>query len=275
MAVIGLGLTPEDFRRVTRQPGVVALATVGQLVVLPLIGVALVRCLRLSPAVGKGVLLVVACPAGSMADLYNHLARARVALSVTLTAVSCLAAVLTMPAVLTAFRVLLGEGTTLVVPALPVVGQLLLTLIVPVCAGMAVRRRWPDAVERRRGGLFALSVGALAVLLGFVVAQEADHFADGLAEIAAAGALLTALALAAGWATGWAGGEGGDPITVAMVFAVRNVGVATAVAVTVLGRTEFAAFAAAYFLTQTPLLLAAALVHRRLGTAAPGPNGVE
>jgi hypothetical protein len=57
-----------------------------------------------------------------------------------------------------------------------------------------------------------------------------------------------------------------------MVFAVRNVGVATAVAVTVLGRLEFAAFAAAYFLTQTPLLVAAAILHR-LKSAAPGRKG--
>jgi BASS family bile acid:Na+ symporter len=275
MAVVGLGLTPDDFRRVARRPGVVAAATVGQLVVLPLIGLALVRCLRLSPAVGKGLLLVVACPAGPMANLYCHLARTRVALSVTLTAVSCLAAVLTMPAILTAFRALLGEGTTLAVPALPVIGQLVVTLIVPVGTGMAVRHRWPAAVERRRGGLFALSVGALAALLGFVIAQEAGHFVSRLGEIAVAGALLTALALAAGWATARAAGEGGEPLTVGLVFAVRNVGVATAVAVTVLGRTEFAAFGAAYFLSQVPLLVAAALLHRRFVGATPGLKGAD
>src|SRR5436305_8958797 len=86
MTAVGLGLTVDDFRRVARRPGVVAAATVGQLVFLPLIGLALVRCLGLSPPVGKGLLLVVACPAGPMANLYSHLARARVALSVTLTA---------------------------------------------------------------------------------------------------------------------------------------------------------------------------------------------
>jgi BASS family bile acid:Na+ symporter len=74
MAVVGLGLTVDDFRRVAHRPGVVAAAAVGQLVVLPLTGLALVRCLRLRPPVGKGVLLVVACPAGTMANLYNHLA---------------------------------------------------------------------------------------------------------------------------------------------------------------------------------------------------------
>jgi hypothetical protein len=47
-----------------------------------------------------------------------------------------------------------------------------------------------------------------------------------------------------------------------MVFVVRNVGIATAIAVTVLGRVEFAVFATAYFLAQVPLLLAAVVLFR-------------
>jgi hypothetical protein len=47
-----------------------------------------------------------------------------------------------------------------------------------------------------------------------------------------------------------------------MVFVVRNVGIATAIAVTLLGRVEFAVFATAYFLAQTPILVAAAVVFR-------------
>jgi BASS family bile acid:Na+ symporter len=273
MAVVGLGLTVEDFRRVARRPGVVAVATVGQVIVLPLIGVALVRCLRLSPPVGKGLLLVVACPAGSMASLYNHLAGARVALSVTLTAVSCLAAVLTMPALMVGFQALLGEATTFAVPVLPVIGQLLLTLILPTLAGMGVRRRWPAATERHRRGLFALSVGSIAALVGFVLAQEAGHVAGRLAEVAPAVVFLTGLSLASGWAVGRVGGDPRLRFTVGVVFAVRNVGVATAVAVTVLGRVEFAAFAAAYFLCQAPLLVVAAILHRRLTSATSGLRG--
>jgi len=47
-----------------------------------------------------------------------------------------------------------------------------------------------------------------------------------------------------------------------IVFAVRNVGIVTAVALTVLDRAEFAVFATAYLLTQVQILLAAALVSR-------------
>jgi hypothetical protein len=86
-----------------------------------------------------------------------------------------------------------------------------------------------------------------------------------------AAALLSVLAFGAGWATGWASGAGAtDRFTAGVVFAVRNVGIATAIAVTTLGRVEFAVFATAYFLAQVPVLLAAALVFRCVWVADPG-----
>jgi BASS family bile acid:Na+ symporter len=275
MGVVGLGLTMGDFRRVASKPGLVAAATVGQWVCLPLIALVLVRSLGLIPTVERGMLLVAAYPAGSMANLYGHLARANVALSVSLTAVSCMAAVLTMPALLMGFQVYLGETASLIVPIPAIISQFLLTLILPILTGMAIRRRWPAMTERHRRGLFALNLGALAALIGLVIAQEAGRFVGGLGETGLAVTLMTGLALAAGCVTGWVGGDRTDRFTVGLVFVVRNVGVATAAAVTVLGRIEFDVFAPAYFLSQATLLLVAALLHRRMRTATPGLNIAE
>ena len=223
MVAVGLGLTAGDFRRVLGMPGLVAAATLGQVVFLPLIALVLVRYLALSPSVEKGVLLVAACPAGSTANVYGHLARANVALSVSLTAVSSLAALVTMPALLIGFQSHLREGTSDYVPVPTIIGQLSLTLILPILTGMAVRRRWPATTERPGAVLFALGVGALAALIGLVIAQESAHFAADLGEIVPAVTLLSGLALAAGWATGWAGGDRTDRFTVGLVFVVRNV----------------------------------------------------
>ena len=55
-----------------------------------------------------------------------------------------------------------------------------------------------------------------------------------------------------------------------LVLRPQELGIATAVVVTVLGRIEFAVFASAYLLKPAPLLLTAAFLHRRLQTAAPG-----
>jgi BASS family bile acid:Na+ symporter len=277
MVLVGMELTSDDFRRVARQPVTILAATAGQFVLLPAIGWLLVHCLRLQPTIAQGVQLVAACPAGGMANVYTYLARANVALAVTMTAVSCLAAVLVTPLALVVLQD--GASTGFAVPYGVLARQLVLVLVVPVLGGMGVRRRWPDLAKRHGRSLLGLSVATLAALLGLIIVQEGEQFARALVDIAAASLLLTVLAFGVGWATGWASNAAAaDRFTVGMVFVVRNVGIATAVAVTALGQAEFAVFATAYFLAQVPLLVSAALVFRRLhagprgsltGTAAP------
>lgn len=270
MIVVGMELTVDDFRRVARQPRSIVAAIVGQFVLLPVVGWLLVRSLDLKPAISRGVLLVAACPSGTMANVYNYMGRGNVALSVTLTAVSCLVAVLTTPLSLAVLQS--QESMDFPVPFAVLAGQLLLLLVLPVLIGMGIRRRWPNITKRHGRTLLGFSIAALAALLGFIIVQEAEQFASALTDIAAAASLLTVLAFGAGWAANWASGAGTtDRFAVGMVFAVRNVGIATAIAVTVLGRVEFAVFATGYFLAQAPMLLAAVFAFRWMRVADRNP----
>jgi BASS family bile acid:Na+ symporter len=264
MVVVGLELTGDDFRRVGRRFPVVAVATAGQVVLWPLAAAALLAVLPLKPYVAAGIVLVAACPAGGMANFYTHLGRANLALAVALTAASSLAAVLTMPLLLAAFRSRLEELAARKVPIPQMIGQLFLLLILPILAGMLARRAWPVLTRHHGRTLLGLGLVALAALIGLVVVQEWERLVGDFAEISLAVALLTAIIMSTVWAVSWACAlPPGDRFSLAMVFAVRNVGVATAVAVTVLGRTEFAVFATAYFLVQTPILFAALGFFRR------------
>ena len=184
MVVVGMELTTDDFRRVARQPRNVMAAAAGQIVLLPVLGWVLVHFLNLQPAITRGVLLVAACPSGAMANVYTYLARANVALSVTLTAVSCLAAVLTTPLVLALLQTQDGESTGFPVPFGLLAGHLFLLLVLPVLAGMGIRRRWPDVTKRHRHTLLGFSIATLAALLGFVIVQKTEQFAGALTEIA-------------------------------------------------------------------------------------------
>ena len=72
---------------------------------------------------------------------------------------------------------------------------------------------------------------------------------------------------------------GKEILTGSIVFAVRNVSLALAIAVTLLNRVEYAVFAVVYFLTEVPLLLAFVWAARRWQDrkaaehARPRPNG--
>jgi Sodium Bile acid symporter family len=100
------------------------------------------------------------------------LARANVALSVTLTTVSCLAAVLTTPPALTALQAQDGQPTSFPVPFGVLAGQLFLLLVLPVLAGMCIRWRWPDITKRHGRRLLGSSIVALAALLRFVICRK-------------------------------------------------------------------------------------------------------
>jgi BASS family bile acid:Na+ symporter len=270
MVTVGLELTEEDLRRVTRQLRIVLLATAAQVLLWPLVAVALLATLPLKPYIEMGILLVAACPSGGMANFYTYLGRANLALSVTLTAVSCLTAVLTMPLMLALFRTQLDDPALLSAPIPLMMGQLLFLLILPILIGMFVSRARPSLSKRHGRALLRLGIVALAALIAFVVVQEWERLFQDFTEISLTVGVLTTLMLLGGWLVGWACALGArDRFALTMVLVVRNVSIATAVAVTVLGRVEFAVFATAYFLNQVPILLAALVLFRLTRSSNP------
>ena len=94
---LGLSLTPEDFRRVARQPRAVAVALGCQLA--PVAGGVLRpgQLFDLPPLLAVGMMLLAASPGGTSANLFSHLFHGDVALNVTLTAVNSVIAIVSLP----------------------------------------------------------------------------------------------------------------------------------------------------------------------------------
>lgn len=273
LTAVGLDLTAADFARVRRQPRLVAAGVLGPLVLLPPLALALQHVFAPPWAVGAGLLLVAACPIGGISNTYSLLAGAATALSVTLTGASCLLAVATLPAQARLFEAVLGRPLGFTAPVGALVAQLLFMLTLPVATGMLVRRRWPRVAERHSLGLRRLAAWGLGLLIVIVVWDQVELFRSALFETARLAAGFVALSFAVGWALGGLlRAEARERFTLAMEFATRNVAVATAVAVTLLGRVEFAVFATSYFLTELPLALVAVTVFRR-GQARAAARG--
>ena len=113
------------------------------MVLLPFFAWLLVRSLQLEPTMAAGLLLVAACPCGAMANIYTHLGQANLALSVTLSAVSYVAAIVSTPLTL-AILDTPGEGSTgFAVPFSLLAGHLFVILVLPFTTGMVLRSRWP------------------------------------------------------------------------------------------------------------------------------------
>ncbi len=263
LTAVGLDLAPEDFRRVRREPRLLAIGLLAPLVALPLVALALIRAFAPPPAIEAGLLLVAVCPIGGISNTYSYLARAATALSVTLTALSCLLAVATVPLLTRLFETVLGRTLGFDVTPGVLLIQLVFVLAVPVGLGMWIRSRWPGFAAAHRPAIQRLGFAALALLIVFVTWVELDAFLSGLASTVPLSAAFVVVSFAIGWAAAVAGRA--DPkvrFTLAAEFATRNVAIATAVAVTLLQRVDFAVFATTYFLVELPLMLAAVAVFR-------------
>jgi BASS family bile acid:Na+ symporter len=264
MLAVGLDLTPGDFARVARQRALLAAGLLAPIILLPAAAAALVALLSPPPDVAAGVLLLAACPIGSVSNSFAYLAGASTALAVALTGISSLAAWLTIPLVGQGLALALGTPLELQAPVPVLAAQLGLLLLVPVIAGMAIRARAPALATRSSPLLQRLALVGILTIFALLVLSDPGAFAAGLSTTVPLAIAFVTLSLALGWATAATlTTQPGDRFAIAAGFGARNVGVATAIAVTFLGRFEFARFAATYAFIEVPILLAAVWAYRR------------
>ena len=270
MTVVGLDLTRADLARVASRPAPLAAGLLGPLVLLPPIALLVLAAVPMPAEIGAGLLLLSVCPVGGISNAYNWLARAATALSVTLTAFSSLAAIVTMPLLTRGFEIALGRPLGYRAPVGPLVAQVVGMLVLPVALGMTLRERAPGFVARHERAFGRVAFAGLALLLGFILVNEWDRFVTNLVATCAASALFVFLAMAAGGAVAFAArADRKERFTLAVEFATRNCAIAAAVAITLLGDTRFAVFATTYFFTEAAIVGLAIVVFRRRTPARP------
>jgi BASS family bile acid:Na+ symporter len=97
---MGLSLTKQDFLELGKEPKPIAIGLFGQLLILPLLAYAIAVFFDLSEHLAVGIMILAACPGGTSSNILSHLARANLALSVSLTAVTTLICVVTTPLII-------------------------------------------------------------------------------------------------------------------------------------------------------------------------------
>ena len=267
MAIVGLDLTREDFVRLTERPALMAVASVAQWLLLPLVAWTVAWILPLPPHIVAGMILLAACPAGAISNYYSVIARADVALSVSLTAISVATSVVTLPLISAAgFILLLDQSVRVKAPIVPMAIQLVLNLVMPLFIGMWLRAGFPEFVTRhrlkaRRLGDVAL-VATVAILLFGLGRSVLKDFGATIVSavvftvVAAAAGLIVGLGLRA---------DRRQLQALAIEFACRNTAITILIGVVVLDRPELAVFGLVVFLTQVPIILSALAVAKRHG----------
>jgi len=256
MTVVGLELTIDNFKRVLHRPKIMLTATLGQFLILPLVAVGLVQVLPIKPYIAAGILLIAACPGGAVSNYYTYLAKANTALSVSLTALSCLTAFVMMPIVLKGMEWYLGEFGGIQIPAAAMISELLKMLLLPILLGMTIRYLKPEVNTQYGRLLKRLTLLALIALIAGIIWKSAAIFLSTIADTALASLAFAIVSMLLGLGLGrLCRLNAHDRFALLIEFAVRNVAIAIVIAVSVLQRVEFAVFGIAYFLAQVPLIL--------------------
>jgi BASS family bile acid:Na+ symporter len=195
MFSLGLALTREDFRRVLVAPRGVAIGMLNLALISPLLALAMAELFALPPELAVGLVLLGASPGGMMANMLTHLSRGDTALSVTMTAISSLGAMLTVPLFLGLAGEHFGSAEVGDVGMLGIVLRVFAITIVPVVIGMELRRRWPSWVDGAYPRVRKVSLSLFAiVVLGAIVSEHGTVVAN-LADVAGAALALNLAAM--------------------------------------------------------------------------------
>ena len=144
---LGLTLQPKDFALVFKSPKACVVGLCGQLLVLPLIAFVLAYSLNLPPYFFIGIVLIACCPGGSSSNIFSLLAKGDVALSVSLTAISSVVTLFTLPVIMQWTTAELGESLGISLPVKNLLLQNCLTMLLPICLGIAVRHFFCNAAK--------------------------------------------------------------------------------------------------------------------------------
>jgi bile acid:Na+ symporter, BASS family len=197
---VALDLRVADFRRVAEAPRVVLIGLVPQFVLLPVATWAATLLLDLPPATEAAMMLVAACPGGALSNVITHLGRGNTALSVSISAVASLLALVLTPLnftwMVTHNPATAGWLRSLAIDASDIGFSLLVLLALPMLLGLTLTRQRPDLARRLRrplGRFAVIALGAFIVaglwreraLLGAQIAPQmlvvVAHNAGGLA----------------------------------------------------------------------------------------------
>lgn len=195
MCSLGLALTWDDFRRVLVAPRGVAIGMLNLALISPLLALAMAELFGLPPELAVGLVLLGASPGGMMANMLTHLARGDTALSVTMTAISSVGAMVTVPLFLSLAGDHFGASEVDDVGMLGIVLRVFAVTIVPVAIGMELRRRRPEWVETIYSRVKAVSLGVFAVVVLGAIASEHDTVVENLGEVAVAALALNLAAM--------------------------------------------------------------------------------
>jgi bile acid:Na+ symporter, BASS family len=274
MVCLGMELAISDFRRLLVYPKAIIVGVTGQMLLMPAMAFAIAAIFPGSLAFKVGLILLAACPGGPLSNSFVYLARARVDLSVSLTAVNGMLALFTTPLIASiGIRVFAGENAEISLPVLKTMAQIFVLAILPVAIGMTVRAHAPGWVERRDAATRRLATALLISHIALVILLNSDNIRSGFQEMFLPALVFAFLAQSIGYISAKLMGLDRDTcFTIGVEVGLQNVVLAILIATLLLKRPEFSLFVVVYAAGIILIIVPWVFIHRHLGSRAVKVN---
>ena len=179
---VALGIKPQTFKDVFKNPKSVIVGIILQWVGLPAVTFAVAMALSpvITPMIALGMILVASCPGGNISNFISSLSKGNTELSISMTAVTTAFAPLVTPfnfffwgSMYSQIIAMKNHIPTLVIPFFPMLEQILLLLGVPIFLGLLFARYFPNATKKITKPAQVLSI---LLFIGMVIVSFSQNF---------------------------------------------------------------------------------------------------
>jgi BASS family bile acid:Na+ symporter len=223
---MGTAMSAQDFIGIIKMPKGVIVGTLNHFTIMPLLGFTLASVFDFPPEIAAGVILIGCSPCGMASNVISYLARANLALSITLTTVSTFLAPLLTPLLM---KLLAGQFIEIDVAKM--MWDIVKIVILPVCAGLAFNHVLKGKVKWLDEAMPLLSMTGIGfIILIITAAGRASLLEIGVGLIAASLIHNTAGYFLGYWSARLFRMEEQDCRTIAIEVGMQNGGLASGIA---------------------------------------------
>jgi BASS family bile acid:Na+ symporter len=249
MLGMGMTLVLEDFTLIFKRPKSILVGLTNQLIFLPMVGFSLAIAFDLSPVMAIGLMILASSPGGPASNLITHACKGNIALSVTLTAITSLVSIVTIPFILSYALAYFGSGTDVIVklPVLDTILQIMGITVIPISIGMLIRKFKPDFAIRAKNGMQNASTLIFVLVLIAVLVANSKIIITAMKEVALVTLLLNVITMGLGYFTAnLFKVKFKSVISITVETGIQNGALAFVIATTILNNMEMAIPAGAY-----------------------------
>lgn len=174
---VALDIKLGDFKRLINNPKPPIIGLISEYILLPIIAITLIYLLRPAPSMALGMILLSTMPGGSTSNYMVHLAGANSALSVMLTSVTTLGAIVMTPLAFVFLSRFLPDTDSLIqsiaVDPRSIISTIIQLVLIPVSVGMYINHNYPVFTKKIEKYVRGIS---MAIFIGFVVFAVAGNW---------------------------------------------------------------------------------------------------